>query len=230
MKTFATLFLILSSFIVSYSQASYQIAQAVDFFRLNKMQSGDWSKSLSESDIEGTPYLNDDFIEGTIYTTSKFQYEEVPLRYNIFNDNLEFKTPEDQVLAVAAPEIIERVQLGDDVMIYGPYSNAKKIRRGFFKVLEEGKASLYARQNVLFSDPVEPGAYKEAEPAKFTRKPDSYYIRIGNEQAKLVSNKKELLAAFPDHSDKIASFIKKNKVKPTKPEKLLALVQYYNSL
>jgi hypothetical protein len=194
------------------------------------MQSGDWSKTLAESDIEGSPYLNDDFVDGIIFTTSKFQYEKVPLRYNIYNDNLEFKTPDDQVMAIAAPEIVEKVYLGDEVMIYSPYSNAKRIRRGFFKIMEEGKASLYARQIVQYSDPVEPGAYKEAEPAKFTRKPDAYYIRIGIEQAQLVSNKKELLAAFPDHSEKIAAFVKKNKVKPTKPEKLLDLVKYYNSL
>jgi hypothetical protein len=80
------------------------------------------------------------------------------------------------------------------------------------------------------TDPVEPAAYSEAQPAKFTRKPDAYYIRIGMEQAKLVSNKKELLAAFPDHSKEIATFVKKNKVKTTKPERLRKLVQYYNSL
>jgi hypothetical protein len=230
MKAFVTIFLLLSSFCLSFSQGSYQIAQAVDFFRINKMQSGDWSKTLSESDIKGSPYLNDDFIKGTIFTTSKFQYVDVPLRYNIYNDNLEFKTTEDQVMAIAAPEIVEKVQLGNDVMAYIPYTNVKKIRRGFFKLLEEGQASLYAKSEVLYKEPEEPGAYKEAEPARFINKPDTYYIRIGLEQAKLISNKNELLDAFPDHQEEIAAFIKKNKIKPTKPEKLQALVQYYNSL
>lgn len=230
MKRFLTLLLLLSSFLLSYSQASYQIAQAVDFFRINKMQSGDWSKTLSESDIEGSPFFNDDFIKGTIFTTSKFQYVDVPLRYNIYNDNMEFKTSEDQVMAIAAPEIVVKIQLGNDVMAYIPYSNVKKIRRGFFRLIEEGNASLYARAEVLYKDAEEPGAYKEAAPARFIRKPDKYYIRIGLEQARLVSNKKELLEAFPDYQEEISSFVKKNKVKPTKPEKLKTLVQYYNSL
>jgi len=230
MKTFInTLLILLSTVSLSYSQ-SYQIGQAMDLFRQSKMQSGDWSKMLTESDIEGSPYLDDEFINGTMYTTSKVQYNDIALRYNIYNDNLEFKTPDDKVLAMAAPEIVEKVELGDDILAYIPYSNVKKIRRGFFKLLVEGKASLYAKPMVSYTDPVEPAAYSEAQPAKFSRKPDTYYIRIEMEQAKLVSKKKELLAAFPDHSKEIAAFIKKNKVKPTKPEKLIKLVQYYNSL
>ena len=223
------LLILLSTVTFSYSQ-SYQIGQAMDLYRQSKMQSGDWSKMLTENDIEGSPYLKDEFISGTMYTTSKVQYNDIPLRYNIYNDNMEFKTPDDKVLAMAAPEIIEKVELGDDILAYIPYTNVKKIRRGFFKLLVEGKASLYAKPVVIYTDPVEPAAYSEAQPAKFTRRSDTYYIRIGMEQAKLVSKKKELLTVFPDHSKEINAFIKKNKIKPSDPEKLAELVQYYNSL
>jgi hypothetical protein len=46
----------------------------------------------------------------------------------------------------------------------------------------------------------------------------------------LITKKKDLEEAFPDHKDEISGFIKKNKVKPNKPELLKELVQYYNSL
>lgn len=214
---------------LSFSQDTYQLREAMDFFRTNKLQTDEWKRTLTESDIKGSPYLKDEFVVGTIFTTSKLQYTEVPLRYNIFNDELEFKTSDNKILAMASPEIIERVEFGEFKMVYVPYSNAKKIHRGFFRILEEGNASFYSRSEIMFKEAIEPAAYKDAEPAKFMNKPDSYYIRIGLEEAKKVDNKKELIEVFPNHQREIADFIKKYKIKTTQPESLKKLVQYYNT-
>lgn len=223
--------LILSLFCFALqAQSVYDIRDAVDFINRNKVIQGDWKAQLGARDIEGSPYLNDEFVDGTIYTTQKLQYNNVPLRYNIFNDNLEFLTEDEQELALSAPEIVEKAEIGEHTMAYLPYYNSKKMKRGFFIVLEEGEASLYERLNLFYQEPTEAAAYKDPEPAKFLRRPDTYFIRIGKEAAVLVDNKKALLAAFPDHQDEIAAFIKKNKTKTSKPEKLQELVKYYNSL
>ena len=201
----------------------------MDFFESNKLQSGDWEKPLNESEIDGSPYLNDEFIVGSVFTVTKQQFADIPLRYNIYNDQIEFKSG-DKIQALAAPEIVERVKFGEYQIVYIPFSNLKKIRKGFFIVLEEGNASLYAKLEVEYRKSTEPGAYKEAEPAKFIKKNDQYYIKFGMEQAKKVGNKKELIEGFPNNKDKIEAFIKKNKIKTSKPETLKKLVQYYNSL
>ena len=212
------------------AQSNYELRQAMDLFKTNKLLRDESRGLLTESDIEGSPYLENDFIKGSVYTTAKTQYVDVPLRYNIYNDQLEFKSDDNKVQALAAPEIIEKVVFGKYEMVYIPYSVAKKIRRGFFIVLDNGKSSLYEKPKVIFKQPTEAGAYKEAEPAKFVKGADEYYIRVGNSQAKLVGNKKDLLDIFPDHQKQLEAFIKKHKVKPTKPETLKELVQYYNSL
>ena len=225
---FLPLFLIILSQFV-YAQ-EYEIRQALDFYRANKMMSGDWKTTLSENDIEGSPYLNDEFVPGTIYTLQKQQFVEIPIRYNIYNDQLEFKTESGQIQAMANPEIIEKVKFGTYEMDYLPYSYSKKIRKGFFIILEEGKASLYTKKTISYRKAEEPGAYKEAEPAKFVTNPDDYFIRIGMEEAKLIGNKKDLISIFPDHKKEIENFIKKNKTKTNKPESLVELIEYYNSL
>jgi len=89
---------------------------------------------------------------------------------------------------------------------------------------------LYAKPAVAFQNATEPAAYKDAEPARFVKKADEYYIRIGSEQAVIISSKKDLIAAFPDNRDKIESFISKNKIKTNKSEGLKEVVRYYNSL
>ncbi len=230
-RYFITVVFFLIAINSSFSQDMYQIRQAMDFFRTNKLRSGDWKNTLTESDIQGSPYLNAEFVNGTIFTTSKLQYDNIPLRYNIYSDQIEFKTPENEIQALATPEIIEAIKIGDYKMVYAPYSSFKKIRYGFFKVEEEeGKTSLYSREEIIFKKAEEPGGYKDAEPAKFINKPLSYYIRVGMEQAKKVGNKKDIVKIFPDHKNEIAAFIKKNKTKPNNPESLKKLIHYYNSL
>lgn len=229
-KLILSIICILFSIINSSAQTNYQLANTIDFFKSYKMQTGDWMETLSESDIEGSPFLNDEFIIGSIYTFQKVQFNDIPLRFNIYTGNLEFKTPDNKVLALAAPEIVEKTVFGDFVLSYVPYILSKKIKNGFLKVIEEGAATLYARPEILYQKPKEAAAYKDPEPAKFLERADAYFIRIGKEAAIKVNNKKELISAFPDHQKEITAYIKKNKIKTNKEESLQQLIRYYNTL
>lgn len=229
MKTLALLFF-LSFSLTTFAQSDYQINQAIEFFRTNKMANGEIKNVLTEKDIEGSPYLTAEFIKGDVYTSSKMQFVDIPLRYNIYNDEMQFQSPDGNIAAIAAPEVIEKVTFGDYTLEYIPFVNAKKMRRGFFKLVVKGNASLYARPNIEYREPVPPGAYKDPEPARFVGKPDTYYIRIGMDAAQKIENKNDLEVVFPDHNKEVAGFIKKNKVNQRKEDKLKALVEYYNSL
>ncbi|SHF31608.1 hypothetical protein SAMN05444274_104400 [Mariniphaga anaerophila] len=208
----------------------YEVKQAVELLDFNRRHSGTNKASLAERDIKGSPFMNDEFIEGSIYTTSKTQFAGVPLRYNIYNDQIEFKVGENPAQALATPEIVEKIEFGDYLLEYAPFLSAKKIARGFFVVLEKGTVTLYARPRVAFEQAKKPEAYQDAVPARFLKRPDDYYIRVGKESAVLIANKKGLEDIFPEHKKEVSNFIKKHKVKVNKPETLKELVQFYNSL
>lgn len=212
------------------AQTNYELRQAMDLFKTNKMILDDSRGLLTEKDIQGSPYLDDNFVKGSVYTTSKTEYVDVPLRYNIYNDQIEFKTGDNKVLALAAPESVDKIEFGNYKIVYIPFSVAKKVRRSFFVVLAEGKASLFEKPRVTLKEATDAGAYQEAKPAEFVRNTDEYYIRVGEDLAKLVGNKKDLLEIFPDKQKQLEAFIKKQKIKPNKPESLKELVEYYNSL
>jgi hypothetical protein len=214
----------------SFAQFDYEISSSMEFYRNTKLASGDFKQVLESEDIKGSPYLNDEFILGTVFTTSKYQFVDIPLRYNIYNGDLEFRTNENEILAMSTPEIIERVEFGEYKMVYIPYELNKKIKRGFFKVIKTGEVSLYASPQIIYQQPEEPGVYKDAKPAKFVSQPDEFYLRNKNEAAVEVSNKKEVLAFFPSHQKELEAFIKKNKIKTNKEDDLTKLVEYYNSL
>ena len=213
-----------------YSQELYDMKQAIDFFNSAKLTDGDWRAGLTEADIEGTPYLNDEFIEGAIFTTSKNQFVNVPVRYNIFSDQIEFRTDDGSVMALAAPEAVEKVEFGDFQLEYIPYLLGNKIKRGFFVLLEKGEVTLYSRPRILFEQAKEPGAYSSAQPPKFLRRPDEYYIRAGKEPAEIIVKRKDISRVLPDHQKEVEDFIKDNRIKTNRPEDLSRLVQYYNSL
>lgn len=213
-----------------YAQTTYEILQAVDFFSINKLERGDWKRVLTESDIEGSPYLDDEFVDGSVFMTSKVQFVGLPLRYNIFNDQVEFRFDDETVQVLSVPEVIEKVEFGETTLEYSVYSNLNKIKRGFFVVLEKGKATLYARPRVNFEDAKKAGAYSDAKPPRFIKRPDEYYIRIGKEPAELISRKKDFEGLFTDHEKEMQEFLKNNKINTNRPEDLIKVVQYYNSL
>ena len=191
----------------------YQLIETMDNFQLNKVRTKERKPAFARNNIVGSPFLNDEFIKGTVYTTTKQKYMDLPLRYNAYKDELEFITSDGQLKALSKPEIVEKVDFGNYNMVYIPYANAKKTHHGFFIVLEEGWASLYSRSVIIFNKADKPAAYQEAKPARFVLKPNAYYIRIGLEQAKKVDRKKELIDVFPDYNNEIETFIKKYKIK-----------------
>ncbi len=233
-KLLSILFFAFTCFIGANAQADmqsvYEIRHAFDFYLHNKAQTQMANSSLYAENIQGSPYLNDEFIKGTVFTTSKTQFVDVPLRYNIYSKQLEFLNADEQILAIAVPEIIEKVEFGDFHMEYIPYQNGKKISKGYFLVMEKGDASLYCRHNVVLEQAKSAAAYQSAQPPRFIRKSDLFYIRINKEAAKPVAKKRELQAIFSNKGKEISTFLKKNKIKPKNAESLKALVIYYNSL
>jgi hypothetical protein len=228
--------LVVSLFCISHGfsqadlQSIYKIKQALDFFNYNKIHDSGLNPVLTEADIQGSPYLNDEFITGTVYTTSKEKYDGVPLRYNIYNDQLEFRVENAPIQAMAVPEMIEKVEMGNYHMEYIPYFDGKKVRQGFFIVEEKGEATLYSRPRVNFEHAKKPAAYQDAQPARFVSRPGECYIKVGEEPAKLMAKNKDLEEIFPNHKKELSSFIKSNKVRTNRPETMKELVSFYNSL
>lgn len=231
MKKFTFLFAILICSLQGlFAQGMYDIRSPLDFFNSYKMQGGSSHIILNESDVEGSPFLTDEFTKGTIYTYQNIRYDDVPLRYNIYNDNMEFQTPDEQIMAIATPEIIEKAAFGEYTFSNIPYKYGNRIKRGFFVPLAEGTVSVYSKYEIKYIEAKEAAAYKDPEPAKFVKYPNLYYLRYKEEAAVKVESKKDLQDFFPDHQKKVESFIRQNKVKPSKEDRLLKLVEYYNSL
>lgn len=217
---------------VKYSDAqSMQVQTLQDFYREFKSSQFQQGNMMPpEIKVEGSPHENNEFVAGAVVTRSNLRYENVPLRFNIYANEMEFKTEEGNVLFIAAPEIIDHVLIGTDKYQYVPYSLANRLFRGYFKILAEGKASLLLKQNINLRDAEPPQPYKDAQPARFVKMPDEFYIRLAPAEAHRVSNRKELLQVLADKSEMIDAFIKKNKTRYNRADDLKNVVDFYNTL
>lgn len=179
-------------------------------------------------DIKGSPYENDEFIKGVAVAFSDMIYNDVLLRLNIYNDQIEFKNDKGEILGIVNPDYFRYFEFNDLKIQYLPYYVGKKILKSYFFVKEEGEATLLFKPKVTFEEATKPAAYQEAKPAAFKRIPDEIFIKKGNEPAVEITNKKSLIEALSEKEQSISNFLKENKIKTSDPEDILKVVKYYN--
>jgi hypothetical protein len=185
-------------------------------------------KNVSYKEIQGSPYLIDSFVVGSIYTSKNEHFQNIPMRYNIFTDNIEYIMGVSSVLTLKNPETVEKVDYGNYKLIYLSHSCKNKLGNGFFIVLTEGNATLLSKPGVTLHKPTQSGGYSDAQPPRFSRNPDTYYIKVGKNQAKIIKSKKQLINTFPDSREELSNYIKANNTKLSDQKSLSDLVQYYN--
>lgn len=188
-------------------------------------------KGLKKSDIQGSPYLTENFTKGNLITTGNMKYSGLLLRYNIYFDVFEFKHPGKNTLETLNPDIIREVVLKGNKYIWLPYTNEYGVTHGYFITLNHGKAKALAHYTIDFVPAKElPIYHNDTQPAKFTEKRESLYVSFVDKPATLVLNKSDLLNALPAHKSAIAKYIKKQRIKVRMEKDFVKVIDYYNTL
>jgi len=183
----------------------------------------------SVKDFEGSPFLNEQFVPGQIISTGK-KLTAVPLRYNIFNDQMEFKQ-NDLTYALYPEGRIVKVILGDETYVVEKYEIKSKMDYGYLSRLDSGKLTVLVKKVVRFTESQEAKALESSnKPAKFTRIPDVYYYKIGDGELTKAGSLKSLITSLPDNQNQVESYAKREKISTRKAEDLKKLAVYYNGL
>jgi hypothetical protein len=220
------LVIIFSAFGVSKAQNFPNLRDFYESFKRNQ-----YEHSINErSDISGSPWENAEFAAGEIYASGNQHYTGIPLRYNIYSNQVEFRKPEGGVFEINPPEIIDSVIIGESMYIYYSYLSGSKTQKSFFKVLTKGSPLLLLKMNIVLKDAEPPGAYKDASPASFQRMQDDFYLAEVPADAVKFSGKKEILELIKSHTAELEQFIKQNKTKFSRQEDLINLMKFYYTL
>jgi hypothetical protein len=189
-----------------------------------------WSKRIIPPNqiIEGTPYFNDEFIEGEVYFEGKFKLSNLPLRYNINNDEMEFKE-KNTVLAIAFPEKTDKVVIGNKTFIYID-KNHSKIVEGFVIKRNEGYPAVLTKMKVDFFDKEPPKAIVDSKPARYEKGYDRQYLMKSPDEIENIKSVKKLIQALGNHEKELTAFAKKEKISSNNGEELASLIEYYKNL
>ncbi|HZK94947.1 MAG TPA: hypothetical protein VFC67_12135 [Prolixibacteraceae bacterium] len=223
-------FFILLFVLTNSLNAQTMLNGLMDNYRFKKMSDGgNILNDLKMSDIQGTPYLEEEFSNGKIITSEGTTYDGIPLRYNAYSDDLEFQKGED-TYNIDPKIIIRRAEFGGAVFGCMKYDFFGKIQNGLFEILTEGKATLLVKFTIKFLEKDKVQAFADPKPARFDAPKKEYYMTIDGAPAKLITNKKSLLELFGNRKDEMESYISKNKLSVREDDSLKKIVVHFNSL
>lgn len=187
------------------------------------------SKNLTLDQIQGSPYLSKDFTEGMVTTSKGTSYNGVPLRYNCYNDLLEY-SKDGKAFEIVPKEQVRRAEFGGKVFCYLEYENGKLLDKSYFHVLTEGKAILCVKYSISFFEKEEVRAFSESKPARFDDFKETYWISVDKAPAQAVLNKSKLLEMFPGKKKEVDSYISSQKLSIKNVADLKKIAIYYNTL
>ena len=185
--------------------------------------------NLKLNDIDGSPYLDFEYKAGTVLTVDGVLYKDIPIRYNCYDDVLEF-TKDGTAYELLPKTKIKRAEFGGQVFTYEDMDSNDGSPKSFMQVLTEGKATLLERFRVIFYEAEEAKGFADAKPARFGDLSETYYISINNAPAKKINSNKSLLEVLGDKRKEIENYVSKQKISYKKVDDLKKIIAYYNSL
>ncbi len=223
-------------FSCSFSASAQEIPMtgstgAITDFLLEAMDktNTNWVLDGKREDIDGSPYLKDDFELGEIELIDNSVFTDILLRYNIYNDEIEYQDG-GKNYSISAKHTLNKITIRDDIFVVEIYESSVGEKQGYFTLLANGEVKLLRKYNMELTDKVPARALQDPEPRKFIRKKDIYYVKEGLKRIHEFSNVKKLIEHLGDHQDELKTFTKKEKISSNNPEELAELINYYNSL
>jgi hypothetical protein len=225
-----TFFLVAIS-VFSFAQTENNIIKTYDYINTYATEEVKFNPSVKivrYNEILCSPFLIDSFTIGSIYTYKGEHFQNIPIRYNIFTDNIEYIMGASSVLELKNPETVEKIEFKNYKLIYLSNSGRESSISGFFIVLAEGVAMLLAKPYITLQKPNQQG-YNDSQPPSFIRHPDTYFLKTGD-NVRLLATRKKLIRSFPKYRKEVTNYIKTNHIKINDKQGLTELVNYYNSL
>ena len=165
-----------------------------------------------------------------VYIPSKIDdyTEESYLRYNHYNDQMEFE--KDGVIYYLKKEEGRTVLFTDSDVLYRVFELYGDLDYLLVKV--EGENSLFVKQSSRFILPKKTRtSYGYQVNPKFRRNKDELYLSMNNgELIRLSSNKGEFYAAFGKNASVVKDYMKQQNLKHKKVEDVVKVVEYLNRL
>jgi len=184
---------------------------------------------ISEVIYEGSPYLsNNSSNNALVYNQNKIS--DLILRYNIYNDIMEVEK-EGQFYQIPKSNLFSDFTIDEHHFKLISYFNGEKQKNGYLEVLSDtNKISLFKKHQITLLKAEKPGAYKDAQPARFKPSNPIYYISVNDNDLVPCKSENELFELFPQYKSQLKIYLKKNKLKFRNEMDIVKTIIYLDSI
>ncbi len=180
----------------------------------------------------GTPYFFEEFQTGNIYLANKTVYNNIPINYDCYNEQVHFSKGEMKyILNKKMIDYLEFPGNKNNAIVFKQVFVKEKAKTLFMKLLYEKKSSLYKYVYKSFQEADYTGAYSQDKRYDEYIENHAWYIDLGdNELQRFRSKKNVILKLMDPYSKEIEKFLKKEKPDLKTEEGLVLVVEYYDEL
>jgi hypothetical protein len=195
------------------------------------MEKGTIVADVLYDNVKGSPYLNAEFLPGTLSMKNGRIFDEIVFRYNIYTDQIEFKR-NDEILMFSAPNEVEKVVFESRTFEYGNYYLKNKLVNGYYQLLADGECKLLVRRSSIIKREELPASefgghnYRDY----FRNEVDHYITKNHRDLIPINKTTKSLVKVLSDKGPEIKKFIAESNLDLKKDEDLGEIVFYYNEI
>ena len=225
MKKICLIFLLFGLSLSTYAQAPPDLIEFANSVDLSRNFHDDSYKTR----YEGSPFLFDEWAQGTVYTVGGNQ-RELTMRYLILENSFLVKNGES-VGKLALNNNVSHIELNGHKFIWTTYIAGKNVTQGILEALYEGEngTAFFKQYSIEARAGRDGSGYQQEEKPRLTRKTKFYYRVSGEAIREIPSKKKDFFSVFGDKSGQVESYFKTEDLSMNE-EGYVKAFEYYNSL
>lgn len=183
------------------------------------------------TNVEGTPYLFEEFYEGVVALKNGHTTQPLQIRYNTHTQSIDFMS--GNLAFNVEGDNIESFYLtanGSEIKFVKGYDGSRLSEDDFVEIIVDGEAMFLARHHTtLFEDTA---SYGSATRNDIYRSDVTYYIKIGDDNPNRLRslNERRVMNNFDRFEDELEQYADQNNIDFSEKEDVARLVRYYNSL
>lgn len=176
-------------------------------------------------DIEGSPYLRDEFVKGTVFVENEKPYAAM-MRYNAYQDEIQVQGS-DGISSLFKRDYIW-AEIGGETFRIQTYGDRTGTSKGYFVELNRGNIRLLKRIVREFKEG-QPAvsSYSQNTPPRFDEKVTYYLVREKSPAREVRLRKKDILGFLS--SKEVETYVKENKLRLNSEKEVIQVLTQINA-
>ena len=180
--------------------------------------------------VKGTEYYEDEFkLSDLKYFGTKMESIGY-MRYDAYNDVIEMASTPDversEIILLKNSDVIAKINKKEYVFLEYDEEDIKNKKGYMIRLYIGNNYSLYQKRIKIFKEAEKTKAgITESQPPRYISKTD-FYIQTRDKKPQLIKISKKRLIDFFENQSEIKEFIKKNKLKVSKIESIISIIEF----